>query len=214
MTSPQLKVVLDGVESVFSGTEVVLGRDSSCHLVIVSPTVSTRHARFALGVDGWAIEDLGSRNGTFVEGQRITTRLPLTAVTEIRLADVIRGPLLVVDPGVTDADRLADTQIVAWPERTAPVPVAQPVRSSITIGRAGDNTVVLDDPLVSRYHARVDLLADGSARVVDLSSANGTYLAGQRLVGEQIVRAGHRVTCGATVFRVTGTGLERVLRAR
>jgi hypothetical protein len=49
-----------------------------------------------------------------------------------------------------------------------------------TIGRAPDNNVVIDDPTVSNHHARLSW--SGAALVVeDLSSANGTYVDGQRV---------------------------------
>jgi len=51
----------------------------------------------------------------------------------------------------------------------------------LTIGRDADNDIVLDDPKVSRHHARIDY--DGSDyRVLDLDSSNGTFLANNRLL--------------------------------
>lgn len=54
---------------VFEG-ENVLGRDEADVLEIESPTVSRRHARIVLG-DTATVEDLGSKNGTFVGNRRI-----------------------------------------------------------------------------------------------------------------------------------------------
>jgi pSer/pThr/pTyr-binding forkhead associated (FHA) protein len=50
---------------------------------------------------------------------------------------------------------------------------------SNVLGRAGD--IVLDDPRVSRRHCQIDL-ADGTVRVSDLGSTNGTWVNGDRLV--------------------------------
>ena len=51
-----------------SGETRVLGRSYDCDYAIADPTVSNRHAELVRVRDGWMIRDLGSRNGTRVNG--------------------------------------------------------------------------------------------------------------------------------------------------
>ncbi|MEM9068151.1 MAG: FHA domain-containing protein [Myxococcota bacterium] len=52
---------------------IVVGRSRDCDLILKDPTVSGRHARLAWEGERILVEDLGSANGTFVGGKRITS---------------------------------------------------------------------------------------------------------------------------------------------
>jgi len=52
--------------------EIFIGRHGQCELVLHDPEVSRRHLKIASGEVGWWLDDLGSTNGSFVNGQRIT----------------------------------------------------------------------------------------------------------------------------------------------
>lgn len=49
-----------------------VGRDQACHIMIPDRQVSRFHARLTARPEGVSVEDLGSKNGTFLNGQRIT----------------------------------------------------------------------------------------------------------------------------------------------
>jgi pSer/pThr/pTyr-binding forkhead associated (FHA) protein len=53
------------------------------------------------------------------------------------------------------------------------------------VGRAEENDVVIDSPLVSRRHARI-VLADGAYLIEDLESRNGTLVNGQEVARRQL----------------------------
>ena len=50
---------------------VTLGRSSACELVFADDTVSRRHAELRVQDGRWMLRDLGSSNGTFVNGRRV-----------------------------------------------------------------------------------------------------------------------------------------------
>lgn len=72
------------------------------------------------------------------------------------------------------------------------------VESSVTIGRAPGNDVVLDDPLVSREHARVERYEDGSFLLMDLGSSNGTSLNDRTLEAPARLQSGDVAGVGET----------------
>jgi hypothetical protein len=76
--------------------------------------------------------------------------------------------------------------------------------SSLTIGRAGDNDLVLADGRVSRHHARVTGRR-GTLVYTDLGSTNGSRVNGAP-VGELVLGAGDRIELGDTVLVVEVTG--------
>jgi predicted component of type VI protein secretion system len=56
--------------------DVTVGREG-CDVVLADPEVSRRHAALRRTADGAAVEDLGSTNGTFVNGEKVTGLRPL-----------------------------------------------------------------------------------------------------------------------------------------
>jgi DNA-binding winged helix-turn-helix (wHTH) protein len=69
--------------------ENVLGRDADAVAWLDSPTVSRRHARILVSRDGALVEDLGSHNGTFVQGRKVESPVRLQDRDEIRLGSVV-----------------------------------------------------------------------------------------------------------------------------
>jgi pSer/pThr/pTyr-binding forkhead associated (FHA) protein len=59
--------------------EITIGRDISNQIPINDAEVSRKHVRLTLKNNGYVIEDLGSTNGTFINGQRISSAIQLKA---------------------------------------------------------------------------------------------------------------------------------------
>ena len=68
---------------------VLLGRNPECTLVIDDDYASGRHARVYAEGGSWFVEDLGSTNGTFVDGRRITDPTPLKEGTQLRIGTTV-----------------------------------------------------------------------------------------------------------------------------
>lgn len=60
-----------GQEFLLESNEIIIGRDTQSDVVVNDTEVSRRHSRLFLQGRGYVLEDLGSTNGTFVNGQRL-----------------------------------------------------------------------------------------------------------------------------------------------
>lgn len=80
--------------------EVTFGRAAECDVVLNDHSMSRRHARFVAEGDDWIVEDLGARNGTFVNGERVDGRRPVEPGDVVRMgAALVRISGIDVDPG-------------------------------------------------------------------------------------------------------------------
>ena len=73
---------------------------------------------------------------------------------------------------------------------------------TITLGRAHDSTIVLDDDYASSRHARIYPDRDGQWIVEDLGSTNGTYLDRTRLTTPTPIQPGAPIRIGKTVIEL------------
>src|SRR5690348_712068 len=143
-----------------------LGRGEDNDVVIASSKASRHHARIIADGEGVVVQDLGSSNGTFVNGRRIGTEPVVLASGDV--LTVGEEPIRVL---AGKATALASTSDLAA-ARTTEASVA-PRDGRLTIGRDEGNDLVLADPVVSRFHAELTV-RDGRAAVRDLGSRNGT----------------------------------------
>lgn len=97
--------------------------------------------------------------------------------------------------------RGAPTQLVVVQGSLAGTTVALQGQT-ITLGRAHDSTIVLDDDYASSRHARIYPDQSGQWIVEDLGSTNGTYLDRQRLTAPAPLQPGMPIRIGRTVIEL------------
>lgn len=71
--------------------EYLLGSDPCCDLQVDSPDVSRRHARLVVEAEELRIEDLGSTNGTSIDGETVAALAAFKPPREVRLGSTKRG---------------------------------------------------------------------------------------------------------------------------
>ena len=77
-----------GAQFSIEGSRAVLGRHPDCQVVLDDAAVSRHHAQITSEDDCYFIEDLGSRNGTYVNGRRIDGRAPLLDGDRVLICDL------------------------------------------------------------------------------------------------------------------------------
>ena len=117
-----------GMEYILDKADLFLGRDTSNDLVINDAEVSRKHARLVLEGSTYRLEDLGSTNGTFVRGQRLSAPLLLNPGETITLGEkiVLRFEIVSSDPNATVVAQRGPSQVTQPPPRVAPAPSTPP----------------------------------------------------------------------------------------
>lgn len=200
--------------------EIIIGRDPNADLSISSPAVSRRHAKLTREGDGYALEDLGSSNGTFLNEERLAGREVLKSGDQIRLGQAIhlryeapvasketvvaRAPAAPADALMTQLEQEINLEEL----KTAPPKLLVSIaggssqtynltRPILTIGRVDGNDIVIPSPIVSGQHARLERTDGGYQLVMAPQAKNPVYVEGQPLEGSHILKHGEIMRIGS-----------------
>jgi ABC-type multidrug transport system ATPase subunit len=207
-----------GMVTLSPGPVYRIGRDPAADVVVDAPAVSWRHAQLLVTAGEWLIQDADSTNGTFCGGQRVHS-MRIAGTVELRLGNADDGPLLVCSvagavpatPAGADPARATHAATALWPGHPAggrpPTGITRVLGKTLSIGRADDNDVVIDDLQVSRRHAELRGLGDGRFQLTDAGSSNGTFVNGQRITTEVVTEA-DVIGIGAATLRLAGDELQ------
>lgn len=172
----------------------VIGRSRDCDITILDERVSRQHAEIYFDGDAFLISDLGSYNGTLLNGERLESTRPLQQGDQLQI-----GPVTLRFEVQTPSEEDSAPPAESRPTKIVPNLAAHPyleirtgpgrgthfdlVKAKTVVGRAGRGDkwdINLQDRAVSRPHA--EIVRQGKGYLLsDLGSANGTLVNGERL---------------------------------
>jgi ABC-type multidrug transport system ATPase subunit/pSer/pThr/pTyr-binding forkhead associated (FHA) protein len=176
-----------------------LGRDQGNDVVVNFGTVSRQHAYLERRNGVFHVVDLGSRNGTTLNGQRLmpNAAYPLMHGAVLRIGDMAGNSVsLTFEDGSASVGPAIVRQLNLQALPTA------------TLGRDPRCDVPLPGPTVSWHHARIDQTA-GGIMLRDLGSTNGTFVNGQRVTMHPL-HPGDRIQIGPFQLVYQPSGLAQL----
>jgi pSer/pThr/pTyr-binding forkhead associated (FHA) protein len=195
--------------------QIRIGRRADLELPLPFAVLSSVHARLTReAADGeWALEDLGSTNGTWLDGRRLAPgeRRAVAPGTELGLGTLrlrFEGPSSAAPSAAgtaTIARRLVDDLFGDAPESAPTVRVVAGAPATAlrlategrayVVGRADTCALALPSDAVSREHASF-VRRQESVVVRDLGSKNGVLVGGARITGERALSDGDTIAIG------------------
>ena len=191
-----------------------IGRASDNHVVLDSADVSRHHARIDVRDGVCRVVDLGSSNGTAVNGMPLKPRIPTNILANDLLqfgpfAFLLREDLPPTPPATPEAE-VSDSPVIEATISAAAAAVAKLIirapsgttehllsSDTIMLGRHPVNDIVVPDAIVSGRHARL-LRQPTGYMIEDAGSSNGLWLSGQR-IQQHTLGDGDVVMIGKTI---------------
>jgi EmrB/QacA subfamily drug resistance transporter len=187
-------------------SELSLGR-AGADIMLEDPQVSRRHALVRPVDATFEIADLDSINGTFVNGERITTPRRLVDGDLLRLGHV--SIQVELPPAVLVAPTVAAQPLIAvLVVKDGPLAGERfPVESELSLGRV-EADITLDDAEVSGRHALARPV-DGSVELADAGSVNGTFVNDERIERPRRLVDGDLIRLGRTSLQIEVPAVAR-----
>jgi pSer/pThr/pTyr-binding forkhead associated (FHA) protein len=202
--------------------ELTIGRNPGNDILIENAGVSRRHAVVKWTGDRATVEDLGSANGTFVNGRKV-------AIHELRHGDeitIVKHRLIFRLPREGEASKVEAPELVgqktmfidpaaiaqatagrASPRAEASTPVLRPrlllpdlkkfalESGEISLGSGADCHIQLTGMFVARLHARIIPQKEGQYKLIHVAGLAGTRVNGEK-VSEHILKHGDEIEIG------------------
>ncbi|MBN1451247.1 MAG: FHA domain-containing protein [Anaerolineales bacterium] len=203
--------------------EIIIGRDPNVDLTFPSPAVSRRHARLTRDGEGYLLEDLGSSNGTYLNGDRLVEQRKLKTGDQIRLGQAIT--LTYEAPATVEVQQTVASSVLAMPDKNLQTVLEEDIdisqmdaagppkllvnvaggssktytltRPVLTIGRVEDNDIVIPSQIVSGQHARLEQMNGGYQLTVLPQARNPVLFEGRPVEGAQVLHHGDILRIGS-----------------
>jgi len=202
-------------------SEIIIGRDDSADVTIPASAVSRRHARLMLEGENYMLEDLGSSNGTFLNGEKLAGRRSLKPGDKIRLGQTIN---LVYQAPATTSEKTAEHSAPAKPSHVMQTMLGEEpkvqdnagprqlvvtiaggssqthtlTRSSLTIGRVEGNDIIINSQIASGRHARLEQISGGGYKLIVVAEAkNPVLFEGRPVEGSRVLHHGDMLRIGS-----------------
>jgi len=218
----KLLIDWDGGSTVINpGKSFVIGRDKSADIQVTGSKISRTHLRLEFDGDRWKATDLDSSNGSFHDGKPFSELKIIELISiylggddgqEIRLHPLQLGKKVSKIPSKKSQISKGDQTLVAsalegysekFNDSTSRIRLQQRIR----IGRDSLNDWHIDDLTVSRFHAEIVQNENSGFDLVDLRSANGSFINGISVKRREI-EIGDLISVGGATRRFTSDGLE------
>lgn len=201
-----------------------IGRNLTNQLPIDSELISDLHAKILQNENSFVLKDMGSRTGTYVNGEKIT-QANIACGDILRFGDV---ELRILNPftekgghSCPDSDTehwslIADSSWLSGQEFPLPFSSNQ---KTLSIGRSSHCDLTLAGTHLSKSHAEITLPKESDAEknhqkgkppyllIRDLESTNGSFINGRKITKAK-VRAGDQLRFDVFSFRVFGPGIK------
>lgn len=199
-----------GREFLLKAGENIIGRDPNSDVLISDGTVSRRHACILIEQNHAYLQDLGSTNGTQLNGQPVgAERTPLPPNAQLQFGSVamtLELPDTFETPTVAAEVAPPLAYLVGTRDASLRFPLyARPQR----IGRRAGNDIVLPDAYVSGQHAVIEIVG-ADVRITDLGSTNGTFIGETKIAPNMpiTVPADATLTLGKTQCHIEWVAAE------
>jgi ABC-type multidrug transport system ATPase subunit len=221
-----------GNEFVITQLPLIIGRIGAADYEIDDRRVSRKHAQISRQGNQLFVEDLGSRNGTYVNGRQITAAVELrngdllelgnsallkfeeeTPAPELPAEPVGRGQpeqLTMMVSALSDQTAQAEQPLADPPQLQIALPGGQTqthllAASEITVGRSEENDITVKSQFMSRKHMRLVRVGDQYELHVDPNASNPVFYLGSPLAEAHPLADGDEFQLAPTIPEQTVT---------
>lgn len=154
-------------------SSIKIGRDNTNDVIINEPRVSRNHAIITILDNGeYEVKDLGSSNGTYVNGQKTTQQI------------IYPGDELRVASSIVNWQNAFESASSAKVDSTIQEEPFAKIKKTITVGSSVENDIVIGNDFVSAHHAKISVLKTGNYYLQDMGSSNGSFVNGSKVIAK------------------------------